>query len=192
MKRNRKLVRQAQHLSSTDLFNLLRHSTPSISENYHLEVAHASELSQENRDGIFDLFERNMKGFYEQSNDGYQAEEKRQELFSNQSRYLFLRTSEHLVAFTHFRFDMDYSNRVLYLYELQVNRNYQGQGLGQWLIEQLKILCQQSQMTKIVLTVHKTNTKAIDFYRNKCQFEIDSTDPNDECEMDYLILSLPV
>jgi GNAT superfamily N-acetyltransferase len=132
-----------------------------------------------------------MKIFYEQSHDGYQIENKRNELFSNQSRYLVIRLSNCLIAFTHFQFDMDYGNRVIYLYELQVNRNYQGQGLGKWIIEQLKILCQKTQMSKIVLTVHKNNTKAIEFYMKKCQFKIDMTNPEDE-QIDYLILSCSI
>ncbi|CAF4289779.1 unnamed protein product, partial [Adineta steineri] len=62
---------------------------------------------------------------------------------------------------------------------------------GQSMIEQLKILCQKTQMSKVVLTVHKVNTKAIDFYMKKCQFETDITDPSDE-DVDYIILSFTV
>ncbi|CAF2746388.1 unnamed protein product [Rotaria sp. Silwood2] len=116
---------------------------------------------------------------------------KKIELFSNQSRYLLILSSNKLLAFAHFRFDIDYGCRVLYLYELQVNKNYQGQGLGQWIIEQMKIFCQKTQMLKIVLTVHKVNKKAIDFYMKKCQFEIDASDPSDE-PVDYVILSFTI
>jgi GNAT superfamily N-acetyltransferase len=191
MKKNRKLIKQATNLSSSDLYQILSHSNFNLPKTYQIEIIHAIELSIEYQKQIIDLFENNMKSFYEQSHDGYQAEEKRKELFSNQSRYLVIRSSNCLIAFTHFRFDMDYGSRVIYLYELQIERNYQGQGLGKWIVEQLKILCQKTQMSKIVLTVHKSNTKAIDFYMKKCQFKFDTTDPEDE-QVDYLILSCTV
>ena len=163
MKKNRKLIQQANNLSSLDLFHLLNHDN----FQYHLEIFHAVDLSIKDQEEIIQLFEDNMRISYEQSKDGYQPEEKRSELFSNQSRYLIIRSEDSLIAFTHFRFDMDDHQRVLYLYELQIHRNFQGQGLGKWLIEQLKILCEKTQMLKIVLTVQKLNTKAIDFYMKK-------------------------
>jgi ribosomal protein S18 acetylase RimI-like enzyme len=189
MKKNRKLIQQAKNLSSSDLYNFLHHST--IPNNYQMEIYHAKDLSNEYQKQILELFENNMKIFYEQSNNGYKSDEKQNELFSNQSRYLIILTENYLIAFTHFRFDIDYGDRVLYLYELQINIKYQGQGLGKWIIEQLKIFCQKTQMLKIVLTVHKINTKAIDFYMKKCRFEIDITNPDDK-DVDYLILSFTI
>jgi len=191
MKKNRRLIEQAKKFSSSDLYHFLYHSNFSIPNNYQFEIYHAKDLSNEYQKQILELFENNMKIFYEKSNSGYNLDEKQNELFSNQSRYLILLSSNYLIVFTHFRFDIDYGNRVLYLYELQINIKYQGQSLGKWIIEQLKILCQKTQMSKIVLTVHKINTKAIDFYMKKCQFEIDITDPDDE-HVDYLILSFTV
>ena len=83
---------------------------------------------------------------------------------------------------------MDYGSRVLYLYELQVDPSTQGHGLGFWCMEQLKNVAKKCQMAKIVLTVYKTNPRAIEFYQKKCHFQLDETDP--ECSaVDYLILS---
>ncbi|CAF3156603.1 unnamed protein product [Rotaria sp. Silwood2] len=191
MKRNRKLIEHAKNLSSSDLYNFILHSNRHISNNYQIEIYHAEELLNEYKKQIIELFEINMKTLYEQSNHDYNINEKKIELFSNQSRYLLILSSNKLLAFAHFRFDIDYGCRVLYLYELQVNKNYQGQGLGQWIIEQMKIFCQKTQMLKIVLTVHKVNKKAIDFYMKKCQFEIDASDPSDE-PVDYVILSFTI
>jgi ribosomal protein S18 acetylase RimI-like enzyme len=188
MKKNRNLVDQAKHLSSSDLYNLLLNSKLN---NYQIEIYYAQQLSNEYQKQIIDLFEMNMKILYEQSKDGYQSDDKRKELFSNQARYLIILSSNYILAFAHFRFDIDFGRCVLYLYELQVNIKQQGQGLGQWIVEQLKVLCRKTQMSKIVLTVHKTNKKAIDFYMKKCLFEIDITDPRDE-DVDYLILSFTV
>ncbi|CAF0821415.1 unnamed protein product [Rotaria sordida] len=189
MKKSRKLVEHAKHLSSSDLYNFILHSNKYIPNNYQIKIYHARELSNEYQKQIIELFEMNMKILYEQSNDGYNFDEKQNELFSNQSRYLLILSSNNLLlAFAHFRFDIDYGSRVLYLYELQVNKNYQGQGLGQWIVEQMKLFCQKTQMLKIILTVYKINKKAIDFYMKKCQFEIDITDSSDE-HVDYIILS---
>ena len=190
MRKNRKLIDQASKLSSTDLHHLLSQSIPP--SHSQLEFFHANELSHQYREEIFDLFEKNMKRIYEQSHDGYRPDDKRKELFDDQARYLLLRSTDALLAFTHFRFDMDHGSRVIYLYELQVNENCQGQGLGKWIISQLKYLGRETQMTKIVLTVDQQNDKAIDFYMRKCHFQHDITHPSDVEGVDYLILSCPI
>ena len=187
MKKNRKLIEQANKLLSSELLNFL-----DLLNNYQIKIYHGNDLSNEYKNFIFNLFEINMKNFYEQLNDNYKSNEKQNELFSNQSRYILILLENSLIAFTHFRFDMDYNFKVLYLYELQIDEKYQGQGIGQWLIKQLKIICQKTQMTKIVLTVQKINRKAIDFYMKKCQFVIDITNPDDNEHADYLILSFTV
>ncbi|CAF0766474.1 unnamed protein product [Adineta steineri] len=191
MRKNQKLIDQANKLSSSDLYDFLRDFNLNKLNNYQVEIFHATQLTNEYQKQIIELFEINMKQLYEQSAFGYNYDEKRDELFSNQSRYLIISLANSVLAFAHFRFDMDFGKRVLYLYELQVNMKYQGQGFGQSMIEQLKILCQKTQMSKIVLTVHKVNTKAYDFYMKKCQFESDITDPSDE-DVDFIILSFTV
>ncbi|CAF4283359.1 unnamed protein product [Rotaria socialis] len=193
MRKNRKLVEQAKTFSSSDLYDFIVQSNATQQNDYQIKIYHPVELSNEYRKQIIELFEVNMKTLYEQSSVGYDFVGKQEELFSDQSRFLLILSSstKGLLAFTHFRFDMDYQSHVLYVYELQVNRNVQGQGLGQLMIEQMKILCRKARMSKIVLTVHKVNKKAIKFYMEKCQFEIDITDPSDE-PVDYLILSFTV
>ena len=187
MRKNQKLVTQAQNLSASDLNQFLADAKL----NYSFEILHASQLSNDCQRQILELFETNMKSLYEQSKDGYNQKEKSDELFSDQARYLLILSACDIIAYAHFRFDMDYGRQVVYLYELQVNGNYRSQGLGQWIMEQLKKICAKTQMSKIVLTVQKLNVKAIEFYMKKCHFEIDSTDPNDE-DVDYKILSFSV
>lgn len=185
LKKKRKLVSQANSLSSSQLAQYIDNSNV----HYLWRIFHANELNQQNRDDIFQLFENNMKNFYEQSKDGYQRDEKYDELFAEQARYLIVYSpSNHLIAFTHFRFEMDFDFHVLYLYEIQIDRNFQRQGLGRWLIEQTKHICRHSQMMKIVLTVYKSNEKAIEFYMKKCLFDFDETNPDDE-NIDYILLS---
>lgn len=191
MRKSRELVKQAQRLTAADLRQCLVRAHPSEEIDRPLELVHAAQLTDEQRTQIVELFESNMKHLYEQSHGGYDPQDKRRELFDDQARYLLVHSSERLLAFAHFRFDMDYGSRVVYLYELQVDKQCQGQGLGQWMMEQLKCICRETQMAKIVLTVHKANGKAIDFYRGRCQFDADSTDPSDE-DVDYVILSFSV
>lgn len=186
MKKQLKLVERAKKLSSSELLGLLNQSN--FLKNYEVKVSYGNEFSNEYRQKITDLFEINMKTLYEQSNDGYDYDEKQEELFSVESRYLLILSSNDIIAYAHFRFDMDYGSHVIYLYELQVDKSYQGQGLGQFIIEQIKELCRKTKMLKIVLTVHKVNQKAIDFYMKKCLFQVDITDPSDE-PVDYVILS---
>jgi len=184
LKKKRKLVSQANSLSSSQLAQYIENDNNA----YQWRIYHSNELNQQNRDRIFQLFEMNMKDFYEQSSDGYQRDEKLDELFSQQARYLIVHSSNCLIAFTHFRFEMDFNNQVLYLYEIQIDRDFQRQGLGRWLIEQMKQICRRTQMMKIVLTVYKSNEKAIEFYMKKCLFDFDETNPDDE-NVDYILLS---
>jgi N-alpha-acetyltransferase 40 len=188
MTKHRTLVDRARHLSSSELCQLLVASDRQLNSNYSMNIYHANDLSHADKDDIVHLFEINMKRLYEQSTDGYRPDDKRKELFAEQARYLIIRFMDRLAAFVHFRFDMDYGCRVLYIYELQVKTECQGQGLGQWTIEQMRVLARTCRMSKIVLTVNKSNERAIDFYKRKCAFDIDRTDPDDD-NVDYRILS---
>jgi ribosomal protein S18 acetylase RimI-like enzyme len=93
------------------------------------------------------------------------------------------------VAFAHIRFEWEADEAVCYLYEIQVDRSYQKKGIGLYLMQIIELFTVKFQLSKIMLTVFKFNTAAQQFYREKLNFELDESDPNDERLEQYEILS---
>ncbi|KAH9944079.1 uncharacterized protein BXZ73DRAFT_39517, partial [Epithele typhae] len=129
---------------------------------YAAAVFHASDIPTERREEIWNLWETNMRTLTEPSSFGWDPDEKKEELFHADARYILLCSGEQgtLVAFTTFRFDFDEDVPQLYCYELQVSPNYRRCGLGQWLVEKVKVITKHYRMQQILLTVLKGNTRA--------------------------------
>ena len=100
-----------------------------------------TDLSQDKKEVIIDLLEINMKKLYEESEWGWNAKNKRDEMLDDHAWYLLAEKPDGtLVAFSHFRFDMDYDDEVLYVYEIQVDPTYQRKGLGRFMMQVLELL----------------------------------------------------
>ena len=95
------------------------------------------------------------------------------------------------VGFSHFRYDMDYDDEVLYVYEIQIDPSYQRKGIGRFMMFALEMLAFKADMRKIMLTVFKHNPEADKFFKNTMKYEIDETCPIDDVveQYDYEILS---
>ena len=63
---------------------------------------------------ILDIMERNMKKMYEQSSWGWNATEKQTELTEEMAWYLVASCDDKFLGFSHFRFDIDNGDVVLY------------------------------------------------------------------------------
>ncbi|XP_071551499.1 N-alpha-acetyltransferase 40 [Panulirus ornatus] len=139
-----------------------------------------------------DLCKRNMRGMYVKSSQGWHEDEKREEMTEDAAWYLFAidTLSEKPIAFSHFRFDIDYGDEVLYCYELQLEMDCRNKGLGKFMMQVLELMAFSNQMQKVVLTVFKHNPDGMAFFR-KCRYETDETSPEDTFEesFDYSILS---
>lgn len=85
--------------------------------------------------------------------------------------------------------EMDKDNRkrhVLYCYELQVHKKFQGLGLGTMLLQLLEDRAKSLLNDPLVmLTCFAVNQKALCFY-NKHNYHIDAISPTDQ---DYIIMS---
>ncbi|KAL3672849.1 hypothetical protein V7S43_002137 [Phytophthora oleae] len=168
--------------------------------NVTIHGAQSKELSETTREQIVALFESNMKNLYQASEWGYDAAAKRTELFETEARYLLVHdkseeaSSESLVGFAHFRFVEDDGALVLYLYEVQLAPSVQRHGLGKFLMQLLLLVARKHGMELMVLTVFKSNTSAMRFYRERLGFEIDETSPSacGDNSQDYEILSKSV
>merc|ERR1712079_837702 len=95
------------------------------------------------------------------------------------------------VAFSHFRFDMDYDDDVLYCYEIQLEECVRRKGLGKFMMKVLELMMMKNGLLKIMLTVLKHNEVASKFFKDVLKYEIDETCPYDSVyeQFDYEILS---
>merc|ERR1719430_473311 len=138
--------------------------------------------------------ETNMKAMYQKSHWGWSSANKKAELEETAAWYLVARTQEGVpVAFIHFRYDMDFDDDVLYCYEIQLEKNLRGKGLGKFMMKVLELLMMKAGLLKVMLTVFKHNPKAVTFFKEVLNYSIDETSPEDSVEeqFDYEILSRP-
>jgi ribosomal protein S18 acetylase RimI-like enzyme len=130
---------------------------------------------QEYREWGFELTERHMKTFYEGS-WGWIEKDKRNELFEERSRYLIAIKESVPIAFIHIRFEQHDVEDVLYIYELQVEDQYQRIGLGRFLMQAAEFIGLKNKMDYVLLTVFLANAPACQFYRN-LQYQPHKTSP---------------
>ena len=104
--------------------------------------------------------------------------------------YLLVHDSEgKCVGYSHFRFNMEVDDEVLYVYEIQIDGKYQRKGIGRFMMFALEMLAFKADMRKIMLTILKHNTEADKFFKQIMKFEMDETSP--KSHVDYEILSKP-
>lgn len=149
---------------------------------------------------LLDLFEANMGDQYRNSSWGLDMDAKKTELTHSKARFLvFLDKTttsgkEEMVGFCHYRFEYDDeeapTTAVLYVYELQMKESHRSQGLGKQAMLRLEALAQSMEVATIMLTVFRSNQKAMDFYLTKLQYDIADISPSQHNEVaDYEILS---
>lgn len=158
-----------------------------------LEYNKSHELSSEQFDVMLQLTEDNMKEFYERSQWGWNREKKLKEFLHKNAKFLILRFEGEVIAFCHFRFEYGSyeSEASVYCYELQVVDEFQRRGIGKYLINILQLLAIQFKIYKVMLTVFKHNSVAMEFYMKSMKFRIDKSSPSKfDQETDYEILSL--
>lgn len=153
-----------------------------------------SELPRSRKEEVFSIFKSNMLEAY-QLNWGWDAESKWAEMFSERSHYLMiLNPNSEIIAFSHFQFvwddDDDPDIPVLYCFEIQVLQKFQRNGIGKYIMEMLECIQKHFGFIKLSLTVFRSNSSAIYFYK-QIGFEIDDLDPSnhDMPDENYRILS---
>jgi len=157
-----------------------------------LSTKRVSDLNHDGKEFIIDLLAKNMKKLYEDSEWGWNDKNKREEMLDEKAWYLLAETSDGTIAgYSHFRFDMDFDDEVVYVYEIQIDSTYQRKGLGRFMMQVLEMLAFKADMRKIMLTVFKHNPEAENFFKKTMKYEIDETCPIDDVveQYDYEILS---
>lgn len=162
------------------------------------------ELDDKTRRWIIDLTEKNMSGFYNSCEWGWNRSAKEKEL-NHKTAYLLVcrpasKNSDNQqdsgskgppVGFLHFRFEKGYTDKesVVYCYELQIEEAYRRRRLGQHLMAILEALAEKFKLNKVTLTCLKGNEAAVKFYMEKCGFKVDARSPDESEEKCYDILS---
>ncbi|XP_054157795.1 N-alpha-acetyltransferase 40-like [Oppia nitens] len=165
--------------------------------NLDLECHRWPEMDDQCQQWIIQLTEDNMKTYYDESSNGWSRSNKLKEFRHKTSRHLVLRCADtrRLIAFVHFRFEVGGtdSESAVYCYELQVVASHQRLGIGRYLMSCLYAIGRAFNMHKVMLTVFKHNTIAMDFYAKTLKYRIDRSSPS-RCQMnaDYEILCLTV
>jgi len=161
------------------------------------------------KEGIWDLFEQNMRHMYAKSSMGWDPPSKKEELFHRDSRFVIIRQRPQgqdrpdsdlpsaskipVMAYSMFRFDVEDDECVLYCYELQVSRSAQRGGMGKALMKCLYEIARGWKMQKVVLTVFKENHAAFLFYK-AVGFDVQSDEEwaDEDEDVDYWIMSKDV
>jgi len=150
-----------------------------------LETLRAPEVPEETKMWAFNMVKTTMKPLYDTaySDDpdmdaefGWKEKEKKEELWSDDAWYLLAKTTEGTtVAFSHFRYDMDYDDEVVYCYEIQVESAYRRKGLGKFMMKVLEMLCLKADMLKLMATIFKKESRQAKFFKDALKFEMDET-----------------
>uniref|UniRef100_G3UEK8 N-alpha-acetyltransferase 40 n=1 Tax=Loxodonta africana TaxID=9785 RepID=G3UEK8_LOXAF len=116
--------------------------------NVSIECKRVSGLEPATVDWAFDLTKTNMQSMYEQSEWGWKDREKREEMTDDRAWYLIAWEDHSIpVAFSHFRFDVECGDEVLYCYEVQLESKVRRKGLGKFLLQILQLVANRTRLT---------------------------------------------
>ncbi|KAJ8907532.1 hypothetical protein NDN08_007643 [Rhodosorus marinus] len=149
-----------------------------VVERVTCQVYSRRELAEKTLSWAFSMVELNVKEFY---GDSWSPREKQRELKSDHAQFIFVRVVLILFpaldlheddrgvrdGFASFRFCVEDDEAILYIYELQVDEKVRGKGIGKHMLKLLEEVAAHMKMSKVILTVHKSNERAIAFYRSQ-------------------------
>lgn len=92
------------------------HEYTAKNDTIKLACIKAKDTPSECLSWILDIMERNMKDMYERSSWSWNAAQKQAELTEEAAQYLIASCDDKFVGFSHFRFDIDNGDVVLYWY----------------------------------------------------------------------------
>ncbi|XP_062567395.1 N-alpha-acetyltransferase 40-like [Saccostrea cucullata] len=146
-----------------------------------IECKKVTDMEKELIDWAFQLTKANMQKMYEESDWGWKDKDKYTEMTEEKAQYLIASdiTTGKPVAFTHFRFDMELDEEVVYCYEIQLETECRRKGLGKFLMQILELLAYKTDMTKVMLTTFKNNKVSQDFFKKTMKYEVDEISPED-------------
>jgi GNAT superfamily N-acetyltransferase len=112
-----------------------------------IEFTIPEKMDKEMRTWVLDLTRENMKEQYLAAEWGWADAEKRRELMDDAARYLVARSPEgEALGFVHFRFMLERSSPMIYVYELQLVDSVRRKGLGKRLMQILELIAAKWKM----------------------------------------------
>ncbi|GIX62124.1 N-alpha-acetyltransferase 40 [Babesia caballi] len=136
-------------------------------------------------DDVFDLTKRNMASLYDAADflGGWKDRMKYRELSASKTHIIALSDDNGgLAGFVSYRFliiaDCQAPTEVCYIYELQVDAGCRSRGVGRFLMSVAESIGRRVGARKLMCTVLKLNPRAVSFYRSKCGFVDDESDPS--------------
>ena len=181
---------------------------------YSLDIYTADSIPDTEFEACFKLIEETSSDAYKGSGWGWSPKKKMKEMRLPDMRYLILRqgskatpenienaeggtvsSTGQLLGFTSFMVTYEDGKKVIYCYEIHLSSAAQGQGLGSQLMIRLANIGRRIGLEKVMLTVFRSNEKAVRFYY-KLGFTEDEYSPPPRIlrngmvkEPDYMILS---
>lgn len=176
-----------------------------------LDIYTAKSIPDADFEACFGLIELTSSNAYGGSSVGWSPLKKRKEMKLPDMRYLIARegsrtvnpnlngssapTQGQILGFLSFMVTYEDGKEVIYCYEIHMSPMAQGLGLGKQLMLILEDIGRRVGLEKAMLTVFKSNTKALRFY-DRLGFVVDEYSPQPRKlrngtvkEADYLILS---
>uniref|UniRef100_A0A7S1SLR7 N-alpha-acetyltransferase 40 n=1 Tax=Tetraselmis chuii TaxID=63592 RepID=A0A7S1SLR7_9CHLO len=135
-----------------------------------LRWASAETLSEELKETLKKMLETNMAEVY--AEDWVKAKTvKEKEMVEDDARYLFVydvssSDKEALAGFIQYRFVIEEEVEVLYIYELQILKDFQRKGLGKFIVMIIEGLARKAGVKGVMLTCQKRNKAAYVFYKS--------------------------
>ena len=175
---------------------------------YVLDLYTAKTIPSADFEACFGLIELTSSNAYDGSSVGWSPSKKRMEMKLPDMKYLIARRTSRsekqkdesepakpILGFLSFMVTYEDGKEVIYCYEIHQSPEAQGLGLGRQLMMTCEDIGRRVGLEKIMLTVFKSNTKAMRFYE-RCGFGVDEYSPEPRRlrngtvkEPDYLILS---
>ncbi|KAL3487529.1 GNAT family acetyltransferase Nat4 [Aspergillus germanicus] len=172
---------------------------------YTLDIYTAATIPTTDLNACFKLIELTSSAAYKSSSAGWSPKEKREEMKLPDMKYMILRRavsdggeSEGPGDFTGFlEYMVTYEDgyEVLYCYEIHLTPESQGQGLGEELMARFERVGARIGLEKAMLTVFKSNRRAMTFYERMGYTEDESSPRPRKLrngtvkEADYMIMS---
>ncbi|KAI9375002.1 acyl-CoA N-acyltransferase [Aspergillus egyptiacus] len=186
--------------------------TNTYTSGYTVSIYTTATIPPAELNECFDLIELTSSAAYKDSSMGWSASGKRKEMKLPDMKYMILRrraesagsaneendgerSSGEFVGFLEFMVTYEDGYEVLYCYEIHLMPGVQGQGLGEELMGRFERVGRRIGLEKAMLTVFKSNARAIAFYE-RVGYTEDESSPRPKRlrngtvkEADYRIMS---